>query len=83
VASEGLPALFYVSVQTLFSDEPKAESGAEFKSLKLPGNVLDVAIIGTKVIASIDNIHEAGSTTSVDTTTVRSPAWIYSKHAVR
>jgi hypothetical protein len=59
--------LFAISIQTLLSEEAKAA----VQVLEMPGNVLDLAIVGTRVMASIDNIHEPGSMVSVDASTVR------------
>ena len=59
-ASEGVPALFFCSV----SDLPKEDCPISFVSL--PGNLLDIAVIDDLIIASVDNIHKAGSTSEVD-----------------
>jgi hypothetical protein len=39
------------------------ESGIfEIKTIAVPGNVLDAAIFNGRIVASIDNFHEPGST---------------------
>jgi tRNA (guanine-N(7)-)-methyltransferase subunit TRM82 len=66
VACEGVPALLHFP---LLNDlEPGVE--AEVRIFKLKGNVLDAGVVGHKIFVSIDNVHEPGTTSTVEQTDV-------------
>ncbi|QDS67902.1 hypothetical protein FKW77_008290 [Venturia effusa] len=64
IAIEGLPALFHFPISSL-----RTETGGEdIGYIPLPSNILDVTQMRNTntLIVSVDNIHEAGSVTIVD-----------------
>jgi tRNA (guanine-N(7)-)-methyltransferase subunit TRM82 len=62
ITVEGIPAVLHIPVASLRGE--KAASDISF--LPLDGNVLGIALIGDTMIVSMDNIHQPGSITEID-----------------
>jgi tRNA (guanine-N(7)-)-methyltransferase subunit TRM82 len=68
ISIEGLPALFHFPISSLRTEH----GGEDIGYLPLPGNCLDIVQLRNTntLVVSVDTIHEAGSTTVVDSSEV-------------
>jgi len=64
VSCEGIPALFH------FNISDSSRTNIDVDVTPLPGNPVDVVMVEGYIIASLDNIHQPGSTSVVDESNV-------------